>query len=123
MRADHLVSSVGDEGNAREPVRGPTTDEGPGRNGPKAPDAGNSDIDAPLGYSSDWTNPGQRLAMAGPPAAGPGWAGGPARSAGSAPSSSVAGWRPGRGIAPGRGRRRAQAPGRTAAPGCATGGG
>src|SRR4051812_43552571 len=70
----------------------------------------------PQGYSSDWTNPGQRLAMACPPAAGPGWAGGPARSAGSAPSSSVAGWRPGRGIAPGRGRRRAQAPGRTAAP-------
>src|SRR3954452_8221143 len=77
----------------------------------------------PLGYSSDWTNPGQRLAMACPPAAGPGWAGGPARSAGSAPSSFGSGWGPGRGIAPGRGRRRAQAPGRTAAPGCATGGG
>src|SRR4051794_41951982 len=69
-----------------------------------------------LGYSSDWTNPGQRLAMACPPAAGPGWAGGPARSAGSAPASSGAGWRPGRGIAPGRGRRRAQTPRRTAAP-------
>src|SRR3954451_359525 len=86
-----------------------------------------SDLAGPVnigqGYSSDWTNPGQRLAMACPPGAGPGWAGGPARSAGSAPSSSVAGWRPGRGIAPGRGRRRAQAPGRTAAPGCATGGG